>query len=119
MLKGLEEDSTPSENVKVSENPEENSNVYTSSESIERESINTSDLIEKKIVDQIINDLRNENYDKFREILTYLLTIVKYNQDKINDLEEKLKKVKEDFYSNELTTEEFKDMLRIDDLDKL
>ena len=76
------------------------------------------DNIEKKIdnnIDTIIDDIENNHdYSRLRDYLKSMTKISIYLLKKTGDLEEEIRKIREEIFHNELTSKDLREILLID-----
>ncbi|MGQ4873362.1 MAG: hypothetical protein ACP6IY_04730 [Promethearchaeia archaeon] len=83
---------------------------------IPKEDINIENerYIEENI-DEMIEDIKNfADYGKFKEILMFLIKSNLILSQKVTLLQNELNKIKEEIYQNELTVEDFEDIMQFD-----
>lgn len=75
------------------------------------------DKIRKKFneyIEIMINDIKNEDYARFRDTMRFLLNAIPHLNYKVRNLEVEIKKIREEIFQNELTPKDLKEILLFD-----
>jgi len=72
------------------------------------------EILNKKI-ESIIKTFNIGETEDFKNMMIGIVNLIRDNRIRIFELEEELNKIKEEFYRNELTDKDFRDLLMLDE----